>query len=129
MTFVQYRKLIKHTFRQSQHRFLLLRLMFEIKNIFQSHDRLQQRSSSSLTSPTITSRVLTFSAEQRGGALQEVSDLLQRSFLSAADADLGVVATRWGRALIKEQEAQLARTKQLLVRAASEFWVRADNDV
>lgn len=80
--------------------------MFEIKNIFQ--DCLQQRSSSSLTSPTIKSRVLTFSAEQRGGALQEVSDLLQRSFLSAADTDLGVVTTRWGGALIKEQRSTVS---------------------
>lgn len=36
---------------------------------------------------------LTFSPEKRGGALQEVSDLLQRSFLPAADAAAGVMAT------------------------------------
>lgn len=52
--------------------------------------------------------MLTFSAEQRGGALQEVSDLLQRSFLPAADADLGVVTTRWGGALIKEQRSTVS---------------------
>lgn len=43
---------------------------------------------------------LTFRAEQRGGALQEVSDLLQRSFLPAADAALRAVATRRGGDLI-----------------------------
>lgn len=51
---------------------------------------------------------LTFSAKQRGGALQEFSDLLQRSFLSAADAALGVLATRWGGDLITDDsEPQL----------------------
>lgn len=45
---------------------------------------------------------LTFSAKQRGGALQEFSDLLQRSFLSAADAALGVLTTCWGGDLITD---------------------------
>lgn len=42
---------------------------------------------------------LTFGAQQRRGALQEVSDLLQRALLPAADAALGVMATRRGGAL------------------------------
>lgn len=35
---------------------------------------------------------LTFCAKQCGGALQEFSDLLQRSLFSAADAALGILA-------------------------------------
>lgn len=56
---------------------------------------------------------LTFRAEQHGGALQEVSDLLQRSFLSAADAALRAVASRRGGGLITDDsELWLARSAQ-----------------
>lgn len=57
---------------------------------------------------------LTFSAKQRGGALQEFSDLLQRSFLSAADAALGVLTTRWGGDLITDDsEPRLVSHKHI----------------
>lgn len=48
---------------------------------------------SSFTHNQVKVNALTFGAEQRGGALQELSDLLQCSLLPAVDAALGVVVT------------------------------------
>lgn len=45
---------------------------------------------------------LTFCAEQRGGALQESPDLLQRSLFSASDAALGIMAAGQGGDLIED---------------------------
>lgn len=45
---------------------------------------------------------LTFGAEKRGGAVQELSDLLQRALLPAVDAGLRVVAIRRGGDLIAD---------------------------
>ncbi len=48
--------------------------------------------------------MLTFGAEQRGGALQELPNLLQLSLFSALDAAWGVITTCWGRYLITDSE-------------------------
>lgn len=55
----------------------------------------------------------TFGAEQRGGALQELSDLLQRSLFPASDAAPGVVAAGQGGALTAgDSKLWLVNTEQ-----------------
>lgn len=50
----------------------------------------------------------TFRAEQRGGTLQELSDLLQRTLPSTLDAAPGVMATGWGGDLTTNNSGMMA---------------------
>lgn len=62
---------------------------------------------------------MTFCAEQRGGALQELSDLLQRSLFSASDAALGVVAAGQAGDLIANDSSVVSLSAAVELRSCS----------